>query len=54
MSVDGRTYGPTPVGGISLPAGNHRVTCRTDGGKTLSQGVKIEADQTARVSFSIE
>ncbi|MBI5532105.1 MAG: serine/threonine protein kinase [Deltaproteobacteria bacterium] len=54
VSVDGRTYGPTPVGGISLPAGNHRVTCRTEAGKTLSQGVKIDADQTARVSFSIE
>jgi eukaryotic-like serine/threonine-protein kinase len=54
VSVDGRAYGPTPVGGIALPAGNHRVTCRTESGKTLSQGVKIEADQTARVSFAIE
>lgn len=54
VSVDGRAHGSTPVGGIQLPAGNHRVTCRTEAGKTLSQGVRIEADQTARVSFTIE
>jgi serine/threonine-protein kinase len=54
VSVDGKTYGSTPVGGIALSAGNHRVSCRTESGKTLSQGVRIEADQTARVSFAIE
>ena len=54
VSVDGRAYGPTPVGGIALSAGNHRVSCRTEGGKTLAQGVRIEPDQTARVSFTIE
>jgi serine/threonine-protein kinase len=53
VSVDGRGYGPTPVGGISLPAGPHRVTCRADSGKTYSSGVKIEPDQTARVSFNL-
>jgi serine/threonine-protein kinase len=52
-SVDGTSYGVTPVGGITLPAGPHRVSCRSDGGKSYSQSVSIEPDQTARVSFSL-
>jgi serine/threonine protein kinase len=53
VSVDGAGHGPTPVGGIVLPAGTHRVSCKPDSGSPMSQVVKIEDGQTARISFTI-
>ncbi len=53
VSVDGTAYGPTPVGGITVPAGTHRVSCRTEAGKSQSMVVTVEPDQTTRVSFSL-
>jgi len=53
VSVDGKSYGPTPVGGIVLPAGNHSVTCKPDSGAIKTSGVRIEPDQTARISFDL-
>ncbi len=53
VSVDGKPYGPTPVGGIVLPAGNHSVACKSDSGAAKASGVKIEPDQTARISFDL-
>ena len=53
VSVGGRSYGPTPVGGIVLPAGPHRVQCKPDSGPARAIGVTIEPDQTARVSFDL-
>lgn len=53
VSVDGAGHGPTPVGGIVLSAGTHRVSCKPESGASMSQTVKIEDGQTARISFTI-
>lgn len=51
--VDGAGRGPTPVAGISVSAGPHTVTCTTEGGKTFSAVVNVQADATARYMFTI-
>jgi serine/threonine protein kinase len=53
VSIDGSPRGPTPVAGVVVSAGNHSITCTTEGGKTMSGGVKVEPDGTARYSFQI-
>jgi len=53
VSIDGTPRGPTPVAGVVVSAGNHSITCTPEGGKTLSGGVKVEPDGTARYSFQI-
>jgi serine/threonine-protein kinase len=53
ISVDGTPRGPTPVAGIVLPAGPHTVTCTPEGGRTVSAGVRIEADGTTRYAFTL-
>jgi hypothetical protein len=53
VGVDGTPRGPTPVAGIVLPAGSHTVTCTPEGGRTLSTGVRIDADGTTRYAFTL-
>ena len=53
ISVDGAPRGATPVAGIELPAGPHRVTCATADGKSQSATVTVTADATARYKFSL-
>ncbi len=53
VSVDGTPRGPTPVAGIVLSAGSHSVTCTPEGGRTLSTGVRIDADGTTRYAFTL-
>ena len=53
VSVDGVGRGPTPVAGITLPAGPHSISCTTDTGKTLSGGAVVTADGVARFQFTI-
>ncbi|HTQ46483.1 MAG TPA: serine/threonine-protein kinase [Polyangiaceae bacterium] len=53
VSVDGTPRGPTPVAGIVLSAGSHTVTCTPEGGRTLSTGVRIDADGTTRYAFTL-
>lgn len=53
VSVDGKSYGPTPIGGIVLAAGNHSVTCKPESGSAKASGVRIEPEQTARISFDL-
>ncbi len=53
VSVDGTARGATPVAGLELSAGNHRVVCITSEGKTLSATVAVPADGTARYKFSL-
>jgi hypothetical protein len=51
--VDGAPRGATPVAGIELPSGPHRVTCTTAEGKTQSATVNVPVDGTARFKFSL-
>jgi serine/threonine-protein kinase len=53
VTIDGTPRGPTPIAGIVLPAGAHAVTCTPEGGRALSQSVRIEADATARFAFTL-
>jgi serine/threonine-protein kinase len=53
VSVDGAPKGPTPLAGIELSSGPHRVTCTTGEGKTLSTSVNVPIDGTARYKFNL-
>ena len=53
VSVDGAARGATPVAGLELPAGIHKVTCTTPDGKTLQASVTVPADGTARYKFAL-
>jgi len=54
VMVAGQSRGPTPVGGIVLPAGNHVVTCKPADGTVRSMGVTITPDQTSRITFQLD
>jgi serine/threonine-protein kinase len=53
VSVDGAGKGPTPLAGIELASGPHRVTCTTGEGKTQSTMVNVPIDGTARYKFTL-
>jgi eukaryotic-like serine/threonine-protein kinase len=53
VSIDGAPRGATPVAGVELSAGSHRVTCTTAEGKTQSATVVVPADGTARYKFTL-
>jgi serine/threonine-protein kinase len=53
VTVDGAARGATPVAGVELPAGAHRITCTTAEGKTQSATVTVPADGTARYKFTL-
>ncbi len=53
VTVDGTARGATPVAGVELSAGAHRVTCTTAEGKTQSASVTVPADGTARYKFNL-
>jgi serine/threonine-protein kinase len=53
VTVNGASVGPTPAE-APVAAGTVRVSCKTDGGKTLSQSVTVGAGETARVSFKVD
>ncbi len=53
VSIDGAAKGATPVAGIELPAGPHKVTCTTAEGKVQSATVNVPADGTARYRFNL-
>ena len=53
VTVDGAARGATPVAGLELSAGTHRVTCTTSDGKVQSATVTVPADGTARYKFTL-
>jgi serine/threonine-protein kinase len=53
VTVDGTARGATPVAGVELPAGTHRLTCTTAEGKTQSATVTVPVDGTARYKFTL-
>jgi len=53
VSVDGASKGPTPLAGIELSSGPHRITCTTGEGKTQSTTVNVPIDGTARYKFTL-
>ena len=53
VTVDGAPRGATPVAGVELSAGSHRITCTTAEGKTQTATVNVPVDGTARYKFSL-
>jgi serine/threonine-protein kinase len=53
VTVNGASVGPTPTE-ASVTSGTVRVTCKTDGGKTLSQAIQVGPGETGRVSFKVD
>jgi len=53
VSVDGVAKGPTPLAGIELPAGTHRVICVPPDHAPMSTYVSVTADGTARYKFTL-
>jgi len=53
VTVDGAARGATPVAGVELSAGPHKVTCTTPEGKTQAATVTVPADGVARYKFTL-
>ena len=53
VTVDGTSRGATPVAGLELSAGPHKVTCTTADGKVHNATVTVSAGDTARYKFTL-
>jgi serine/threonine protein kinase len=53
VTVDGQGRGATPIAGLELSAGPHKVTCTTADGKSQNAVVTVPADGVARYKFSL-
>ena len=53
VTVDGQAKGATPVAGLALPAGQHKLTCTPADGKVQSATVTVPVDGTARYRFTL-
>jgi hypothetical protein len=53
VTVDGQGRGATPIAGLELSAGPHKVTCTTADGKAQNAVVTVPADGVARYKFSL-
>lgn len=54
VSIDGVAHGLTPLGGVELAAGPHRIECAPSTGKAKSVSVTISDGASARYRFSLE
>jgi serine/threonine protein kinase len=53
VTIDGVGHGATPVAGVELPAGSHRVVCTPPDKPAQTATVSIPADGTARYRFTL-
>lgn len=53
VTVDGAARGATPVAGLELPAGPHKITCTTPDGKVRDATVSVPVGDTARYKFTL-
>ena len=44
--VDGREVGPTPVSGVSVSPGSHRIRVEKEGYEVYEKQVRVEPDRT--------
>jgi hypothetical protein len=54
ISVDGVKQGDTPIAGLSLSAGMHRVDCSPPKGKLRSVTLSIQDGATSKYKFSLD
>jgi eukaryotic-like serine/threonine-protein kinase len=53
VTVDGTPRGATPVAGLELPAGTHKIACAPESGKTQHATVVVPEGGTARYKFEL-
>jgi len=53
VTIDGVARGPTPIAGVELTAGSHKVTCAPPDKPAQTANVAITADGTARYRFTL-
>ncbi len=53
VTVDGQGRGVTPVAGLELSAGSHKVSCTTADGKAQAAVVVVPVDGVARYKFAL-
>ena len=53
VSVGGRSVGPTPVAGISVPPGPVSIVCTTSDGRKIGSGAQVKSGATSRVTITI-
>ena len=53
VTVDGVARGATPVAGIDVTAGPHKVSCAPPDGKAQTATVSVSADATTRYRFTL-
>ena len=53
VTVDGVARGATPVAGIELPAGSHRIVCKPPDGPAMSTTVTVTAEGLTRYKFNL-
>jgi eukaryotic-like serine/threonine-protein kinase len=54
VSIDGVAHGLTPLGGVELAAGPHKIECAPPTGKAKTVSVTISEGASARYRFSLE
>jgi serine/threonine-protein kinase len=54
VSVDGVARGVTPIAGIEVPAGAHRVDCVPPSGKARAASVTVGEGALARHKFALD
>jgi serine/threonine-protein kinase len=53
VTIDGSARGATPVAGVELSAGQHRVTCTTQDGASHTATVNVVTDAVTRYKFAL-
>ncbi len=53
VTVDGKSQGATPVAGVDVSSGSHKVTCTTPDGKVQTASVNVAPNDTTRYRFSL-
>jgi serine/threonine-protein kinase len=53
ISIDGVSRGATPIAGLELPAGSHRVVCKPPDSPAQTARVTVSASETTRWKFTL-
>jgi hypothetical protein len=53
VTIDGQAKGATPIAGVELSPGAHKVSCTTQDGQTLSANVTVVPNSTTRHKFTL-
>jgi len=54
VTIDGAAQGATPVAGVEVPAGPHKVTCTAADHPPMTATVVVPADGTTRYRFTLQ